>query len=175
MSLLFDLRKPYDAAVSSLRWYAGKFGTMALFATAQALLVSILAAFLVKSTFGNGFSLVVFSIFVSLVFLTIVFALTVLAGNIGRFLAFVFLVLQMSTTGASLPVQMLPEGLHTLSNYLPLTYSINGFKAVITLDNYSSLWSSVFALFIFLAVFLIIASIVVMIKASSSSRPSTVE
>ncbi|RFU66830.1 YhgE/Pip family protein [Bacillus sp. V59.32b] len=153
LSLLFDLAKPAVTAVSPFRWYLGKFGTMAGLATAQALLVSFFATFFLKSNFANGFTLVLFSVFVSLTFLTIVFFLVALAGNIGRFIAFAFLVLQLSTTGSALPIHMLPDNLQALSKFLPLTYSIGGFKSIITLDHYGAFWANVGALFVFLAVF----------------------
>ncbi|CAH0345138.1 YhgE/Pip domain-containing protein [Bacillus sp. CECT 9360] len=166
LSLLFDLSRPAVTAVSSFRWYAGKFGTMAGFATAQALIVSFFASFFLKSTLTNGFMLILFSVFVSLTFLTIVFFLVALAGNIGRFVAVMFLVLQLSTTGSALPIHMLPDNLQALSKFLPLTYSIGGFKSIITLDHYGSFWANTAALFVFLALFAVLTLATVLIRGN---------
>src|SRR5690625_2113336 len=73
----------------------------------------------------------------------IVLFLVVLAGNIGRFIALAFAVMQLSTTGSDLPIHMLPEGLRNLSSFLPFTYSIDGFQNIITLGNTSKIWSDV--------------------------------
>ena len=41
----------------------------------------------------------------------IILFLIALAGNIGRFVALAFVVIELSTTGSDLPIHMLPEGL----------------------------------------------------------------
>ncbi|WP_409302953.1 YhgE/Pip family protein [Peribacillus sp. SCS-155] len=166
MSLLFDLNRPAVTAVTPIRWYAGKYGTMAGLAAAQGLLVSLIAAFLVKSGFTNGLYMIGLSVLASVTFMTIIFFLTVLAGNIGRFIAFAFLVLQLSTTGSALPIHMLPDNLQALSNFLPLTYSIGAYKAVITLDNYSSFWTNTGTLLIFLAIAAGLTAAVVMFRSN---------
>ncbi|KWW20877.1 hypothetical protein AS888_14675 [Peribacillus simplex] len=175
MACLFDLQKPAITEISAFRWYANKLGTMAAFAAAQALIASIFASFYLKSTFTNGLMLVLFSIFVSLTFLAIVFFLVVLAGNIGRFIAFVFLVLQLSTTGSSLPVQMLPENLERMSHFLPLTHSINGFKSIISLNNHDLFWSSVSVLGAFLLVFTLLSLTAIWFKARRTSQQAHME
>lgn len=166
MSLLFDLKKPTVTAVSPFKWYLGKFGNMAGLAVTQAVIVSVFASFFLKSNFVNGFNLVLFSVFVSLTLLTIVFFLVLSAGNIGRFIAFAFLVLQLSTTGSALPIHMLPDNLQALSKFLPLTYTIGGYKSIITLDHYGSLWANVGALLVFLAVFAALTLAIVLFRSN---------
>ncbi|WP_180954410.1 YhgE/Pip domain-containing protein [Bacillus sp. V5-8f] len=166
MSLLFDLKKPAITAVSPFRWYLGKFGNMAGLAVAQALIVSVFASFFLKSNAANGFSLIWFSVLVSLTFLTIVFFLVLLAGNIGRFIAFTFLVLQLSTTGSALPIHMLPDNLQALSKILPMTYSIGGYKSIITLNHYGAFWANISALFVFLAVFAVLSLVIIFFRSN---------
>src|SRR5699024_4052121 len=96
----------------------------------------------------SSIQFIAFSIWVSLTFLMIVLFLVVLAGNIGRFAALAFAVLQLSTTGSDLPVHMLPEGLRNLSVFLPFTYSIDGFKNIVTLGSFSDVWAYDSVLFI---------------------------
>src|SRR5699024_8204830 len=85
-------------------------------------------------------------------------------GNIGRFIALAFAVMQLSTTGSDLPLHMLPEGLRNLSSFLPFTYSIDGFKNIITLGNSSKTWCDVCVLFIYLALFGILSAVVFFIR-----------
>jgi putative membrane protein len=106
---------------------------------------------------------------VSLVFLAIILFLVGLAGNIGRFLALIFIVLQLSTTGSNLPIEMLPDNLRALSQYLPLTYSNAGFKSIISLDNASFAWSNTGVLAIYLAIFVVLAAVVFATKGRSQS------
>src|SRR5699024_6231397 len=92
--------------------------------------------------------------------LMIILFLVVLAGNIGRFIALAFVVLQLSTTGSALPVHMLPEGLRNLSVFLPFTHSISGFRSIITLGNSSVIWASASALLIYFLVFGVLSLVV---------------
>src|SRR5699024_12680462 len=78
--------------------------------------------------------------------------------------SFSFAVLQLSTTGSALSIHMLPEGLRNLSSFLPCTYSIDGFKNIITLGNSSKIWSDVGVLFIYLALFGILSAVVFFIR-----------
>ncbi|WP_164462074.1 YhgE/Pip domain-containing protein [Bacillus sp. FJAT-42376] len=156
LTFVTDFRKPAEA--SGIGWYAGKLGELSLFAVLQALVLSIFTLVILQLQVENAFYFVLFTIFTSLVFMFIVFALTSLAGNIGRFLAFVLAVAQITTTGASLPVILLPEGVQALSAWLPFTYSIAGFKAVISLGNTSVLWGNALVLLAFAAVFALLSA-----------------
>ncbi|MBM7690847.1 putative membrane protein [Peribacillus deserti] len=165
MSFFFDLRKPAEAAVSGVRWYAGRFGSMALLAIAQALIISLFSLMFLKLNFSNSIGLILFSVLASLTFLTIVFFLVSAAGNIGRFIALALLVIQLSTTGSSLPIDMLPENLRALSSFLPLTYSIGGFKSIITLNNSSFIWDNTGILIAYLAIFAVLAAAVALLRS----------
>lgn len=172
LALLFDIRKPDDVEVSGIKWYSTVFSKMAGAAVLQAIIMSVFALFFIKLSVGNGILLVLFSVVASLAFLAIVFFLVALAGNIGRLIAVAFVVLQLSTTGSSLPIEMLPAGLRTLSNFLPMRYSIDSFKALISLDNTSAAWSNVTMLAIYLILALVLTAVVAVIHSRSSSQSS---
>ncbi|PLT31027.1 YhgE/Pip family protein [Peribacillus deserti] len=165
MSFFFDLRKPAETAVSAVRWYAGRFGSMAALAIAQALIISIFSLMFIKLNFSNSIGLILFSVLASLTFLTIVFFFVSAAGNIGRFIALAFLVLQLSTTGSSLPIDLLPENLRALSSFLPLTYSIGGFKSIITLHNTDFIWDNTGTLVVYLAIFAVLGAAIALLRS----------
>ncbi|WP_050613739.1 YhgE/Pip family protein [Bacillus testis] len=174
LTLLFDIHKPYDLAVSSFRWYFGIYAKLAGLAAIQAIIMSAFALFFIRLSVSNGILLMLFAILASVTFLAMVFFLIALAGNIGRFLAVAFLVLQLSTTGASLPVAMLPEGLRALSSWLPMRYSIDSFRALVSLDNTSSAWGNLSILLIYLIVSILLISLVALFSSKrhlSSDRP----
>ncbi|MEQ2528561.1 YhgE/Pip domain-containing protein [Bacillaceae bacterium CLA-AA-H227] len=171
MSFVVDFRKPAEVT-SGISWFIGKFLNLAVLAIIQAVVVSLFVLFVLNLQVGNSLAFILFACFVSLTFLTIIFFLVAAAGNIGRFIAFIFIVLQLSTTGSNLPIEMLPEGLRSLSAFLPLTYTNAGFKAIISLDNAGSAWGNTGILFGVLLAFLILAFVVVFFK---KNRPTTVD
>lgn len=171
MSFVVDFRKPAEVT-SGISWFIGKFLNLAVLAIIQAVVVSLFVLLVLNLEVGNSLAFILFACFVSLTFLTIIFFLVAAAGNIGRFIAFIFIVLQLSTTGSNLPIEMLPEGLRSLSNFLPLTYTNAGFKAIISLDNAGSAWGNTGILFGVLLAFLILAFVVVSFK---KGRQTTVD
>lgn len=175
MSFVVPYRKPAILPPSAISWYAGKIANLTLLAVAQALIISLYSLFILKIEVHSGLQFVLFSVWVSLTFLMIVLFLVVLAGNIGRFAALAFAVIQLSTTGSELPIHMLPEGLRSLSVFLPFTYSIDGFKNIITLGSTSSVWANIGVLFIYFATFALLSGIVFFIRYRRLNREEFAE
>lgn len=167
MSFAVQYRKPVTMPPSATSWFTGKIAKLSMLATAQALIISLYTLFILKLDVQSGISFVLFSIMASLTFLMIVLFLIGLAGNIGRFFALAFVVLQLSTTGSALPIDMLPEGLRNLSVFLPFTYSINSYRNIITLGNTSEMWGNISVLFVYFVVFAILSFVVFKFKYRS--------
>ncbi|RFB18815.1 YhgE/Pip domain-containing protein [Bacillus sp. HNG] len=136
MSLFIDFQKP--ANVSGMTWFIVKFAKLASLAIAQAVLLLFVVLLILQLSVSNLFGFIIFTMLTSIVFSAIVMFLTAIGGNIGRFVALALVVLQLSTTGANLPIEMLPDGLRALSSYLPFTYSIEGLKSLITLNDFGN-------------------------------------
>ncbi|MGE6488660.1 YhgE/Pip family protein [Paenisporosarcina sp. NPDC076898] len=160
LSFVVDFKKPVIMPGSAFSWYASKLMKLSIFATAQGLLVSLFALFFLNLQVESVASFILFSVFTSLTFMAIVFFLVTVGGNVGRFVALAFLVLQLSTTGSNLPIPMLPENLQALSQFLPLTYSNAGFKSIISLGDTSFLLANVFVLAMFLIGFAVLTLVV---------------
>lgn len=164
LSFVVPFRQPAVMPANAFTWFSGKLVKLSVFAIVQALIISLFSLFVLKMKVVNGFALVWFSVVVSLTFLMILLFLVALAGNVGRFIALAFAVMQLSTTGSDLPIHMLPENLRDLSVYLPFTYSIDGYQNIITLGDMSKLASDVSVLFLYLALGLVLALIVFLIR-----------
>lgn len=164
LSFVIPFRQPAVMPANAFTWFSGKLVKLSVFAIVQALIISLFSLFVLKMKVVNGFALVWFSVVVSLTFLMILLFLVALAGNVGRFIALAFAVMQLSTTGSDLPIHMLPENLRDLSVYLPFTYSIDGYQNIITLGDMSKLASDVSVLFLYLALGLVLALIVFLIR-----------
>jgi putative membrane protein len=171
MSLFMNFKKP--EFVSSIAWFGAKYMNLAVLAIGQALLLSIVVMLFLDLKVQNPAGFVMFAVFVSLVFSGIVLFFAAF-GNVGRFIAFALVVLQLSTTGANLPIDMLPENLRSLSEFLPFTYSIAGFKSLISLNDFSAALSNMSVLLVYLVVFGLLSLTVFMIRANKS-QPQNVD
>jgi putative membrane protein len=173
LSFVVDFKKPVILPGSAYSWYVSKLMKLSLFAIAQGLLVSLFALLFLHLQVESILSFILFSIFTSLTFMTIVFFLVAVGGNVGRFVAFAFLVLQLSLTGSNLPIPMLPENLQVLSKFLPLTYSNAGFKSIISLGDNSFLLTNAFVLLMFMIVFAILTLVVFIFSYKKGSKQVT--
>lgn len=65
----------------------------------------------------------------SLTFVLIVFALVRLLGDLGKVVAVLLLVVQVSAAGALLPIELADETFQAMHPYLPLTWVVSAFRA----------------------------------------------
>ncbi|MCK6255773.1 YhgE/Pip domain-containing protein [Fictibacillus sp. KIGAM418] len=160
MSMFMNFKRTEE--VSAAAWFGAKFMNLSVLAIAQALLLSIVVMILAVNV-ENPAGFVLFAIFVSIVFSAIVTFFAAL-GIIGRFLGLAFVVLQLSITGANLPIDMLPANMRALSEFLPFTYSIAGFKSVLSLDAPGTALFNASVLFIYLVAFALLAFAVIFVS-----------
>ncbi len=66
----------------------------------------------------------------SFAFLAIVQMLTVIFGDVGRFISLVFLIVQLASSAGTFPVELIPDKLRALHEFMPMTYSVKAFRAV---------------------------------------------
>ncbi|OPA74122.1 hypothetical protein BVG16_25575 [Paenibacillus selenitireducens] len=102
---------------------------------------------------------VLFSIFTSLTYMFIIQGLVTAFGNPGRFAAIVLLILQLTTCGGTFPVELTPKFFQNLGAWLPMTYTVNGYKAIISIGDNAMMWHNSGILAIFAVVFLALTGI----------------
>ncbi|EFR88546.1 phage infection protein, partial [Listeria marthii FSL S4-120] len=68
---------------------------------------------------------VLFSMFISVVFMTIVYTLVSLFNNVGKGIAIILLVLQISGAGGNFPIQVSPPFFQAIYPFLPFTYAVS--------------------------------------------------
>jgi putative membrane protein len=104
------------------------FGRMILFLIVgilQGIIVSVGNLTLLGIYAAHPFLLVLFSIIIAVVFMTIVYTLTSILGNIGKALAIVLLVLQLSSGGGTFPIEVAPPFYQVVHPFMPFAYAIN--------------------------------------------------
>src|SRR5699024_2872342 len=102
---------------------------------------------------------ILFAILTSLVFITMVQFLVTCFDNPGRFMAIVILILQLTTSAGTFPLELIPKVLQPFNLILPMTYSVEGFKAVISSGNLSVMWQNAGILSMFMVVSMILSLI----------------
>ncbi|RSD29295.1 YhgE/Pip domain-containing protein [Mesobacillus subterraneus] len=140
LSIVFPLREPAGVPASGFNWFISKFGILAA--------IGILQAIVADAILLGGLGLhvesiplfLIFSMVTSLTFIALIQFLVTLLGDPGRFAAIIILILQLTTSAGTFPLELIPGFLQKFNAYLPMTYSVQGFKAVISSGDLDFMW-----------------------------------
>ena len=105
--------------------YFGRFLTFGAIGFFQTLIVTIGDILLVGVKVHHPVWFVLFGLFISLIFISIVYTLVSLFENVGKALSIIMLVLQISGSGGTYPVVLLPEFFQFINPALPFTYAVD--------------------------------------------------
>lgn len=140
----------------------------------------IALALIIKFALGivvNNFALLIAScILVSLTFMAIIQFFLMFTGNIGKFVALFLLILQLTSCAGTFPIETQSNFFIVINKFLPMTYSTQLFKEAISGTAGSWAGKNALVLIAFLAVFVIITAIGMVIeKKKSQSAPQSIE
>ncbi|WP_392486682.1 YhgE/Pip family protein [Haloimpatiens sp. FM7315] len=140
---------------SSLSMVTGKFIVYGIVGILQALCVSgaVMKLGLTPKSVVGFFG---FNIILSLVFISIMQCLIALLGDVGRFICMVFLILQLTSSAGTYPIELVPNFFKALYPFMPFTYSIEGLREIIAGSNLSIVFKDIFVLVAVALVFFII-------------------
>ncbi|GIO84648.1 phage infection protein [Paenibacillus faecis] len=135
-----------------------RFVSRALAFTGMGLAQSLMASLLVLYGLGLEVKSVplffLFSFVTSLCFMFIIQALVTWLENPGRFLAILMLIFQLTTSAGTFPLELIPNWMKAFNPLLPMTYSVSGYKAVVSTGDFSHAWNQLAVLAGFGVVFL---------------------
>lgn len=128
--------KPYH-------FYFGRGLTFLSIALIQALIVSLGDIFLLGVDVNMKTAFVLFSLLISFVFVTIVYTLVSIFGNIGKGLAIILLVLQISSSGGNFPIEVSSEFFQRIYPFLPFTYAVKLLREALGGVIWNNAWLSI--------------------------------
>ncbi|MEV3282450.1 YhgE/Pip domain-containing protein [Paenibacillus larvae] len=146
LTIVFPIKNPVTPPKSAFGWFLSKFSSMLLVGTVQAILVDAILLYGLKIEVQNVGYFFLFSLITSWVFMAILQFLVTAFSDAGRFIAIILLILQLTTSAGTFPLELIPTPLQKFNALVPMTYSVSGYKAVISSGNYSQMWHSALVL-----------------------------
>ncbi|NNU75437.1 YhgE/Pip domain-containing protein [Clostridium estertheticum] len=130
--LSVEVKKFEDGTTLSTREkFLGRYFTFLTIAILQTLVTIVGNILLLKTYVVSPIILILFGIYVSIVFLTIIYSFVCILGNIGKALIVVVMVLQISASGGTFPVELLGSFFQFIHPMLPFTYAIGGMRETV--------------------------------------------
>ncbi|NFI07930.1 YhgE/Pip domain-containing protein [Clostridium botulinum] len=111
--------------------YFGRYFTFMTIAIFQALIVSLGDIYLLKVYVSNKSIFILFSIFISIIFSMIIYTLVSVFDNVGKALGVILLVLQISASGGTFPIEVTPGFFQRINPLLPFTYAVSGMREAV--------------------------------------------
>ncbi|GIP27039.1 phage infection protein [Paenibacillus sp. J23TS9] len=121
-----------------------RFVSRALSFAGMSLFQSLMAAAIIL--FGLGLKVqsvplfFLFTFITSLTFMFIVQAVVTWLDMPGRFLIIILLILQLTTSAGTFPLELIPDWLKPLNPWLPMSHSVLGYKAIISSGDFDLAW-----------------------------------
>ncbi|CAH2713545.1 hypothetical protein BACCIP111895_00681 [Neobacillus rhizosphaerae] len=153
LSIVFPLRDTAVVPSSGFNWFLSKFSIMAAVGIVQAIVADIILLAWLGLDVQSIPMFILFSVITSLTFVALIQLLVSIFADAGRFLAIIILIFQLTTSAGTFPLELIPNFLQHFNAFLPMTYSVQGFKAVISSGDFSFMWQNFMILFTFLLVF----------------------
>ncbi|MEH7383802.1 YhgE/Pip domain-containing protein [Bacillus sp. JJ1521] len=156
MSIVFKLKEPAVQPKNAFHWFFSKFGVLAIVGVIQAALVDVILLEGLKIEVASIPLFFVTSLITSFVFLALIQMLVTMMGDPGRFIAIVILILQLTTSAGTFPLELIPNAMQPINALLPMTYSVQSFKAVISSGDFAYMWHNNLILLSYMVAFMAI-------------------
>ncbi|MED2763064.1 YhgE/Pip domain-containing protein [Bacillus thuringiensis] len=166
LSIVYPLRDTVGVPKSGFSWFISKFGVLLSVGIIQAIVADVILLFGLGVEVQSIPYFILFSIITSLAFIALIQCLVTAFGDAGRFIAIITLIMQLTTSAGTFPLELIPKFLQPFHAWLPMTYSVSGFKAVVSSGDFDFMWQNIGMLMIFIVVLSLgtIASLTLMHK-----------
>jgi putative membrane protein len=139
--------------------YIGRYLIFFIIGVMQALSVSIGNIILIGVYVADKFEYILFSVLISTVFTLIVYTFVSVLGNVGKGISVVLMVLQISSSGGTFPIQVTPPFFQHINPFLPFTYAVGLLRESVGGITWSVAGKDIFILILFLVITLILGII----------------
>lgn len=162
-SIIYPICKYEGELKSGFRWWLSKASVLAVISSASALVM------IWSLNFFNGLSpnrlgeTILIAVLASIAFMSILYFFNALLGKIGSFIMIIYMVVQLSGSAGTYPVEISGEFVPYIHKYLPFSYTVNAFRNTIAGDQ--SVLPCIIVLVSIIVVFSILTLLLFNIKA----------
>ncbi|OBR62314.1 hypothetical protein A7K91_01455 [Paenibacillus oryzae] len=153
ITIVFSMKEPAVRPANGWSWFWSKALTLVLIGSLQALVADAALLYILKLEVHNVPLFALFSIATSITYMMIIQFFVTTMGNPGRFAAIILLILQLTTSAGTFPLELIPGWMQHITPWLPMTYTVAGFKDVISSGEISRMWGDMAWLEVFTGVF----------------------
>jgi putative membrane protein len=136
--------------------YLGKGLTFLFLSLIQSLVIALGDSYLLEVYLVHPVIYIGLCLINAFIFTSIIYTLASIFGNLGKGVVIILLVLQISSSGGTFPVEVIPSFFQKVSRFLPFTYAIGTLREAQGGIFYSNLYNDLFYLVIFSIAFILL-------------------
>ena len=163
-----NLTEPAGYPKSSFTWWLSKYTIPFVIVFVGAIITTLVSISIIGLTPVNTSAFLVSLIVIAIMDMSIVYFFTAAFGKIGTFLSLILLVLQLSGSGGTYPIQLSSEFFQWLHPLLPMTYAIEALRG--SLSTGLSVTQPVTIMFMIFVVFSLLSWLYFAIQKSKRYR-----
>ncbi|KQN98987.1 YhgE/Pip domain-containing protein [Paenibacillus sp. Leaf72] len=146
---VFSLRESGIASATPMQRFVSRTMTFTMVSLVQSVIADTVLLYGLKLEVHSKPLFFLFTIITSLTFTWIVQMLVTWLDNPGRFAVIVLMILQLTSSAGTFPLEMLPDWMQKVNPWLPMTHSIIGFKAIVASGDFGVMREQMMLLGIF--------------------------
>lgn len=136
--------------------FLGRFGVFAFVSLCQTTVLALGNMFFLQVQVSNPLLYLICFWLAGLVFTFIIYTLVASFANLGKAITVFLLIVQVTSAGASFPLQMLPDFFQWLSPFMPATHVVNAMRAAMMGVYNNDFWIEIGQLLLFVVPFLLL-------------------
>ena len=144
-----DQEKAHLTHVAPRQLFIGRFGIVAFLSFMQSTLMGLGNMYFLDVQVAHPWLFMLCFWVAGLVFSFIIYALVVSFANLGKAIAVLMLIVQVTGCGGSFPLQILPDFVQAVSPWLPATHVVNAMRAAMFGVYGCDFWISIGCLLLF--------------------------
>ncbi len=137
LTLMYPIRDGISKAKSGLRYWVSKATVMFGVSTLSAVVMISSLKWILDFQPQHLLQAYLFAALVSAAFMALIVFLNMTTGYIGEFLLLVFMIINLGGSAGTYPIETSSKFFKMFHNFVPYTYSVNGFRKIISMPNAS--------------------------------------
>ncbi|WP_412734006.1 YhgE/Pip family protein [Heyndrickxia coagulans] len=150
LTIVYPLVESAGIPKNGISWFFSKLGVLLIVSILQSVIADLIILSGVGIHVKNVPLFLLFSVVTSFTFMALIQFLVTFLQNPGRFLAIVILILQLTSSAGTFPLEVIPKFIQWFNPLLPMTYSVRGFKAVVSSGEMGVMWQNAGILLIYI-------------------------
>ncbi|CAM3218571.1 YhgE/Pip domain-containing protein [Paenibacillus lupini] len=156
---MFSARRSSSDEADGFPLFLSKLLTFGVMSLAQSLILSTVILYVLGLKVQSVPLFYMYTVLTGFTFMFVVQTFVTWLDNPGRFVVLLLMIFQLVSSAGTFPYELLPSWAQAMNPWLPMTYSIRGYRDVISSGDFAHMWSQAGRLAFYIAIFIMLTSL----------------